>query len=133
MKDGEAMKYYHKKRLLKLADFLRNHVEDKNFNLDIIAERRSCGTVGCAIGTLPQAFKGYGFKYVDDCYTSDVTYLEVTNGQKIGFALAEDFFGLNSDESEFLFEPDSYPVSHRSRNYVANRIEQFVKRGKRPV
>ena len=126
------MKHFHKQRLLKLAKFLRENLDDKHFDLDIIAEKRDCGTVCCAIGSMPQVFKGYGFKYrTSSMYVYNNmthTVLRVTDGDKSGFSLAEDFFGLDSSQSNYLFDPDYYPVSHRSRNYVANRIEQFVKR-----
>lgn len=145
------MKKVYKDRLLKLADFLYNHVSTKNFDLatftsyetdslgycpytihkrsyDIDPEKlfkglknKDCGTTACALGWSPVVFKR---QLTYDDYGNPVVR---ANGDS-----ASEFFGCNEIMFDYLFQKSSYQPGHNGPKSVANRIRKFVKDGKIP-
>src|SRR6478736_6495086 len=112
------MKYFHKQRLLKLADYLRNQVKDKNFNLDYIGIKKGeCVSCACALGNLPNCFPRGGFRLIpDDAWYNDnegeKTYLTLFDKEdRFDFDVAENFFGISYSDSLHLFDPAEYPES----------------------
>jgi hypothetical protein len=143
------LKSFQKKRLLRLADYLDNHVKDERFNLEVIAttetcelpSQSACGTAACAIGHMPQVFSRHcKYSEIDpDCLetvTHDYPFtLEVEGKGELenykDFTLANAFFGLNQYESQYLFMPDEYGA-RKGRKTVAHRIRKFVVEGRIP-
>lgn len=113
-----------RKRLLKLANFIK-HVPQKKFDLGVIAEDRgSCGTVCCAIGYCPVVFPRQ-FKYVRDEYGQINVELKSTTA--VDFDAARTFFGLTYNAADFLFMPSCYPQHDDvPAKVVAKRIEDFA-------
>lgn len=120
------MNKVHKKRLLKLADFIEG-VKPKMFDIGYIAQKLDCGTVCCAIGYLPQVFPRH-FKYgVDDYLHEDVIFISLKKRPDIwDDAAAADFFGLTSNEIEYLFMPQQYQYRNVRPKTVAKRIRRVV-------
>ena len=127
------------RRLLKLAAFLETLPKHK-FNLDIIVDDNKvfgedgdelnlpgadCGTAACAIGWCPNVFPR-------NCEYQNHGYISVVdkNTQKTDFSFAQDFFGLNREESYYLFDPKYYNRRRQGNKSVAKRIRAFVE--KRP-
>ena len=129
-----AMKYFQKQRLLKLADFLESLPRGR-FDLSIIAKygdngntpaEKGCGTAACAIGWTPVVFPRACTYTPALCgYERELSVVSKETGS-IDFNFAEEFFGLNAAESNYLFMPDSYPESRRGKKSVAGRIRKFV-------
>lgn len=137
------MKYYHKNRLLKLADFL-DTVPRKKFNLyDWITKKsdntattidhiKKCGFAGCAVGwamTLP-SFKKAGLKSMGRqqyrFQYGQAFSIPYYKGKENWFAVAE-FFGVVGYDAEELFSVDSYS-ENATPKMVARRIRKFVKK-----
>lgn len=128
------MKNFQKQRLLKLADFLEALPRGK-FNLSIIANKnhdgeepsvKTCGTAACAIGWTPVVFpRACTYTY---SLFGDENELSVQSkaSNKVDFGFAEEFFGINDDESSYLFHPESYPRGRRGKKSVTARIRKFV-------
>lgn len=127
-----------KKRLLKLADYLENYVEDKSFNLSMWANSEgiekvkkgkktlmSCGTAGCALGHATDCFKNLKLA-MEFAWSGPYLTVKHTKTGSTDYLAAQEFFGINENDSYFLFNPWEYPDSHKSRKYVAKRIRRFV-------
>ena len=126
------MNYVGKQRLLKLAKFLREKVEDKNFDLTTIKNETKCVSTACALGYFPKCFPGHGFQLNNESAyhypgTKKYFYTLSNKSGNIDYDVASKFFGIGYGDSLHLFSPSYYPKSHRSRNYVVKRIESFVK------
>jgi hypothetical protein len=142
------------RRLLKLADFLAALPREK-FDFSQIVEQKGkpmlqalkagktrCGTVGCAIGWMPAVFPRH-LKWGED-FRGSGTYLgvyfrnsdpESFSGEPIDFQVAEQFFGITEDETQWLFLPDYYSGERDADNglsdsatpkAVARHIRKFV-------
>lgn len=122
------MNYVGKQRLLKLAKFLREKVEDKNFDLTAIKNETKCVSTACALGYFPQCFPRNGFKLISLYDAMGNEDYALDDGHRIDYEASSAFFGICNEDSKYLFSPYRYPQSHRSRNYVAKRIESFVKK-----
>ena len=134
-----------KKRLLKLADLLEADANNPNglkFDMGTWGESSgetaeiSCGTRACAMGlaALSGAFKRQGLHYeiTGDPY-STATFIDINFKDEVysdGMESAEKLFGITDQESEFLFDDNSYPQRYktgkRAELYVAKRIRDFV-------
>jgi len=125
-----------RRRLRKLADFLEDHVIEKWFDMQTIADDgfdvRECGTAACCIGWTPMAFPRSGIKFNRRCYNGkDETGgydLEVVYQGHEGFPAVEAFYDLTVDEGELLFEPSNYPRRRGRkipRKTVIKRIRDF--------
>ena len=129
-----------RKRLRKLADFIETTVEEKWFDMRVIADMgfdvRQCGTAACCLGWTPNVFPRSGIKLVrvgedgsrdepDDYYYE----LELQYDGLEGFAAGARFYGLTMAETGFLFEPSEYPFKNDtrslSRDTVVDRIRKF--------
>lgn len=118
------------KRLLKLADFVES-VSPKKFDLETIGRREPCGTVCCAVGYMPVVFPR-NFKYNQYNNGYGLTHWLVVESKKndlSDMSAAEDFFGLNWNESKYLFVSESYG-SRKGPKTVAKRIRDFVTKKK---
>lgn len=113
-----------KKRLLKLAEKIKK-IPTRQFDLGLIAKKRECGTVCCAIGYCPIVFPR-NFKYVDE-YGDGELEVQLKGTNDVNFDAAEKFFGLTNDEAYFLFMPTKYETGARTpAKVVARRIENFA-------
>lgn len=120
----------YKNRLLRLAEFLEKLPREK-FDLSFFtgadglddAPGPGCGTAGCAIGWMPNAFPR-DCKYVEDSF-GGITITSM-DGSKDHFNLAEDFFGLSRNESSYLFTTDYYKRGRRGPKSVAKRLREFA-------
>lgn len=136
------MKYYHKNRLLKLADFL-DTVPRKKFDLynwitkksnntaTTIDHIKECGFAGCAVGwamTLP-SFKKAGLKTIKDnnlFYNDEYFSVPYYKGHENWYAVSK-FFGISTYDAGDLFRIESYS-SNATPKMVARRIRKFVKK-----
>lgn len=145
-----------KRRLLKLADLLEADAKNKKgikFDLAVVARKApagdrtwmedyepreavpvDCGTAACAVGLacISGAFARSGLSY---SITKDYGLLPKfrrPDGKVFSkWATAPTaFFGLTTEESDFLFTPWSYPLDMitgaAGERYVAKRIRNFV-------
>lgn len=126
------MKAHHKKRLLRLADFLEG-LKPKEFDIDSFVDRPgkdgrvgSCGTVACACGwaaTIPE-FRRAGLR-INQTLVYGI-YFITYKGMEDGLA-AEEFFGLTYDEFSHLFTRKGYYIRNKvTPKRVAKRIRNFV-------
>ena len=132
-----------KKRLRTLAKFLLT-VPEGNFKLDtwrnadgdsnVTDEKLNshpCGTTACAVGwacSIPE-FKKLGLSM---SYTSDRAWTSCpVFAGKENWKAVNKFFGLAREESEYLFQADSYywEIGIPLPSDVATRIKNFVERG----
>lgn len=144
------MKRKHKERLLKLADYLENKVEAKKFDLDYVVgnttygdvvdkkfTKHTCGTAGCAMGYMPEAFPRSFYYDVDEILNrmkigiyspTDCTIMKVkkVNGSADIFYDIREFFGLTGAQFENLFMPDAYASGRRGKVSVARRIRDLA-------
>lgn len=137
------MKSFHKKRLLKLASFLRTLPKER-FNLEVITglpkgshamkdeeqiveelagfcKGKTCGSAACAIGWCPAVFPRdakWETRYGGVVLKSDEW--------QENFGFAEEFFGLTEAQAVYLFDPSYYPCRRQGKISVANRIADFV-------
>lgn len=104
----------------------------------------NCNTSACAMGlaVLSGEFKKEGLY---------ATYADTWNGTVMdpafkprgatmtytGFTAAEELFGLNDDQAQYLFSPVLYRKKFlrgaKGERYVANRIAKFVRDGGLPI
>ena len=130
------MKHYHKKRLLKLCDFLEQ-LQRKDFNFNVVAERRSCGTIACAVGWTPAVFPRL-VKWSPNKRGNRINIVLAKRHGKSHYALvARSLFGLTSQDSLNLFTPwyDLYVgktelgmlTESATPKQVAKRIRKFVR------
>lgn len=118
------MTHVHKKRLLKLADFL-DKLPNKKFNYGFWLSDSGCGTVGCSLGwaCTMDAFKRLGAGIIDD-----VPGFTRPSGQKNAYGIALHLFGVSDEEFMFLFK---HPEGTRATSKQAARhIRKFVKTGR---
>lgn len=107
-------------RLLKLADHLEN---GKLFTPKFDITRWHCSTSGCAIGECPGLFP--------DEWRFD-SGLPTLKGKFDPLGSAEDFFGLNGKQAEYLFLDKEYGdyeddlANMITKKTVAKRIRDFV-------
>lgn len=113
------MKTFHAKRLVKLANFLRELPKRKFCFADIINGRpNECGTKACALGWagLMPEFNKAGFKtFIDEGEGEDedgyddgnIKYKDKTGRTHCGLIAADMFFGLTDSETDGLFIPDN--------------------------
>lgn len=141
--------YIYKRRLLKLADFL-DTLPRTRFNYESWvgddwkgAADLSCGTTACALGwatTIPSLRKA-GLVMRRDGYPSEYkgyVSLRRTLGEPEGVSsstAAEEVFGLDYDEFEYLFIPGHFggefdlpdsPDEGATAKQVAKHIRRFV-------
>lgn len=131
-------------RLMTLARFLRTAVPAKLFYLpqwfssedgpvqvDEETLEPDCGAAACAFGwaTRIPEFRAAGLFAVGTLPAVRVG--TTTTGFKLltAFDAANEFFGLLSSQSYWLFMPDDYPDRDATPAQVADRIEWFVGRG----
>lgn len=133
------MKSFHKKRLLKLANFLES-VPRKKFDLGVVMVsgnieqvEAKCPTAACACGYCPTVFpRSVTYKHTDTDFWGnserklkfDVTLKDDPNGNYV--SMARKMFGLNYEEVEYLFHPFQYPADRQGPKSVAKRIKHFV-------
>ncbi len=138
------MKTTHKKRLLKLADFLytlpRNRFDFSTWVGDDWDGKANlaCGTTACALGwatTMPE-FRRLGLMLKHDDWCSYVSMVDdvrddIVSGPELAAARV---FGLDADEYRYLFTPRDYADNPRglpntaTAKMVARRIREFVRR-----
>lgn len=114
-----------KKRLLKLAKFLREKVPDDAFEMGLITgldddvptralpaileeclatKEQHCGAAACAIGWSPAVFP-------DDLEWDGEGAVVLTSNRRLkGFDAAEKFYDLTEMEAYYLFSPDAYGI-----------------------
>lgn len=125
------MKHFHKKRMQKLIDFLRQ-MRRKKFDFSLVAAKKpSCTTVGCAMGWTPVVFPGL-VKFTDSDYEPSTIedknklFLDVaTRGQDSvsGYrSVAEKLFGLTSYEAEALFTPNTELIEIDENGYSKDHV-----------
>ena len=132
------MKWYHRRRLEKLANFLKT-LKRKQFDFtEIIAKSENgCGTVCCAVGWLPAVDRN--IKWAQDLLIDDL--LNKKTGEEITFRFgyASDgilnYFGISQDEAKALFIPNQqYLIGENelgekaTPKQVAKLIEKFLKK-----
>ena len=121
-----------KERLLKIAQFLREKVDDSNFNLDDYTNSpgqfkpddlfvHNCGTTACAVGFFPHIFP-------DDWGYAENGALMYYGRLDLGLS---SYLDLNLDQYDHLFMPGGandimYTNRDESRLGTAQRIEDFV-------
>lgn len=134
----------YKDRLRKLAKFLETKAKPSQFDITVIGytdneseplvdvKEGFCGTAACAIGHCPVAFPK-AFDYRHSGGSLDVISKETGAWN---FEAAQEFFGLNNLESEYLFgggayndEIDRERVKKVTPKRVAKRIRKFVRDG----
>lgn len=130
------MKYFHKNRLLKLADLLDN-IPKKKFNLrewatvigsEIHADTsqiKECGFAGCAVGwatTIP-SFNRAGLRPIRNA----ARYVVKGRGY-YGWEAPMMFFGVDGDDANYLFSMDYYDRGSKTTpKTVARRIRHYVR------
>lgn len=120
------MNKVHANRLLKLADHL-SELPRKLFDFGTYAEKRSCGTVGCAMGhaCMMPAFKrlGAGLKEMPN---DDVLWPTI-GGVASPVTVGKELFGVGIDDYESLFMPhESGLGADATPKQVAKHIRKFV-------
>lgn len=135
------MKHFHKKRLLKLADFL-DKLPTQKFRFDVFAiedgkpmlealeaGEANCGTVACAIGWMPAIFPRQikWQPYLHDKKYKDIVFKgrEELDG---AFETARVFFGIEERKTVYkLFDPVWSELGHHATpKQVAQHIREFL-------
>lgn len=132
-------KYFYKKRLLKLADFLDKLPKSKFFFGNFIAQygkpplealemgEYRCGTTACAIGWSPAVFPKL-VRWIKDEESGKIVDIRTIRGQR-NFMVGVELFGITERQSEFLFDPITSGLgSYATAKTVANHIRKFVKK-----
>lgn len=88
----------------------------------------TCGTAACAIGWCPRVFPR-NCKYTD-LDNSGWISVKSKSTENTDFDFAREFFGLNKEESYYLFDRSYYNYYRRGNKSVAKRIRSFAE--KRP-
>lgn len=125
------------RRLLRLADHL-DTVPRKSFDMRYWrAEGANCGTVSCAAGhacSIPSFRKaGLVMEYDYTMYAGLKVFMVKYKSDESFDALAQ-FFGISSEDAEFLFNPQQYNqyfYANITTKQVANRIRKYVERAKK--
>lgn len=145
------MKQIHKDRLLKLADYLYNTVNPKNFDISwfvtnkneipsessikeieqlLIEPDYDCGYAACAIGFMPAVFPN-DFKWqvlVNNDISPRVAYVHASSDEQFyEWDNAMEFFAISRRQGKYLFLGISYPGNDEpGPKEVAERIRTFV-------
>lgn len=131
------MKAVHVKRLEKLADFLDTlprqkfdfgtfgKEEGKPFMEALAAGKHRCGTVACAIGWTPAVFPRL-MEWQDG-------FPAMRESGETCFSAAEELFGIDRDESRWLFNPgpSNNLDNDATPKQVAKHIRKFLKEKQR--
>jgi hypothetical protein len=128
------------RRLLKLAAFLEK-LPTERFNYQFWVGKDwegkadlSCGTTACALGwatTMPE-FRRLGLQLVK--LNSNYAFVVSARTGASAFGAAQEIFGLDQDESAYLFSPgilyhgEESPPRTATPREVASHIRDFVKR-----
>jgi hypothetical protein len=126
----------HKRRLLKLADFLATQVKPEKFDLTTFVNKvneyggcrvftnpedyTKCGTTACAVGWCPIVFPKT-FKLNRKGNIALIARPRLCN-----FKAAKEYFGLKEGVIEYLFTHYSYREGHKGPKSVARRLREFV-------
>lgn len=120
----------HADKLLRIAYFLENYVQDDWFDLEVFAEKgfeeRKCGTVACVWGWCSQIEEWRDVIRLEPCSIYEDSLNVVYNGKK-NFRAAVDFFDIPFDHVEFLFDPNYY--KNTTKQDVISRIRKYVESG----
>jgi len=116
----------HRKRLQKLADFLKT-VPPKQFDLCSILEgdpaKLGCGTFACAIGHCPIVFPRQ-WRFRGHCSVS-----LRKDGHTDWLYSTEEFFGLEVAQIDQIFTLHGYPnMAPVTPKMVARKIERFLEK-----
>lgn len=126
------MKWYHRKRLNKLADFL-DKLPSTQFNISTWVSRQDdehkCGTVCCAIGWCPKVFpKQWKWSWYFYPYPSPRADGEFPN--RSAFDTASDFFGISNADSRSIFTSSAYNTinDNVTPKMVAEKLREIAKK-----
>lgn len=125
------MKWFHKKRLEKLATHLeKGKLGHSKFNFGMFSfgnrKENGCGTLGCALGECPVLFpRDWSFVewYADDI-TGEADFIVLACGEKYTDDSAVAFFGINHSIVHHLF----YPTTQKPENYGGRRLSSKATR-----
>lgn len=123
------MKSIHRKRLQKLADFLKT-VPRKQFDIGVLVsgkpEEIGCGSIACAIGHCPIVFPRHWKFRTSHAKPWNRVFLNSTRNRnwKKG---AMEFFGITGHERWDLFMAAGYESKSPTPKMVACKIEKFLK------
>lgn len=120
------MKKLYRDRLLRTADILRE-VPDKHFSMEYWC---TCGTKFCAVGWAAQdpLLKAEGLKLVNmerEFLNRKEKPLSPAYKTFEGWGAVEEFYGLDHDNANYLFNEEHYPKKV-SKEEVIGRIYTFV-------
>jgi hypothetical protein len=93
-------------KILQLAQYLEEEVDPMLFNMDVVAVRKSCGTVGCMIGHTPGCFPAE-VRYTPSHHPDLITVQHIPTGRTGYRDVAMALFGLSEDTAFNLFNPGS--------------------------
>lgn len=146
----------YEERLHKLAKFLVEVVPEESFNFasifntkgqeaeDVIENASDpnsfdCGSVGCALGWTPKCFPELVEFFVNG---TEELAIQTKFLQKRHFHVANEIFGMTTDETRTVFDTCQYghngvfpnTLQHKSsKEEVAARIEDFIKAKKEGI
>lgn len=91
----------------------------------------TCGTTACAMGLamISKQFEQFGLKTVFYNRSDKSIVLLPSCGDAEGFDAAANLFGIDVEDAQYLFDPDSYdgtPKEAEGELLVAQRIDDFV-------
>lgn len=114
------MQTYHIERLQQVVRVLRELPKDKKLDLGLWYQ---CGSTACAIGwaAADPWFNKKGLRLSQNYLSGNA---KPQFRRKFGFDAVSAFFGLTSDEENFLFINDSY--RRGTRGDVIRRLEAFI-------
>lgn len=126
------MKWYHKKRMQKLIDYLRQ-LDRKEFNFGILINE--CGSVGCAMGHTPYIWPKL-VKYIswNHINYNNISLIKKTGSPSGYVNVAKELFGLTYQEALALFAPNHQYIlnlpnlkENATPKQVAKNLEKFLK------
>jgi hypothetical protein len=118
--------------LLDVVEVLKDVPDDK-FDINTFAERRTCGTVGCAIGHWCMARPDDPLQISDIDDAGALISLNDDGIELDGFRAVEERFRLNNLAAHFLFNGAHYGSDYLpTRENVMKRITDFVDGKVRP-
>ena len=125
------MKAIHRKRLQKLADFLKT-VPPKQFDIDCLfigdRDKLGCGSIACAIGHCPIAFPSdWEFNPNPNFYSFEAVRLKCGSD---GFwdEDAKRYFGISEDDVKGIFLSSGYrKAGNVTPKMVARKIERLLR------
>ncbi len=118
------MKVIYRKRLQKLADFLKT-VPRKQFDIERLVfgdpKKIGCGSIACAIGHCPIVFPKQ-WKFIGSYY------VKLRSGGIFWDLDSEKFFGIAERDVVSIFTSQGYqPYQNVTPKMVARKIEKFLK------